>query len=316
MDHLPTELVYMIIDFLYDDPKALRQLCLASKPFIAPTRTHLFKSVSFWGLPALQAWKKCFPDSKNAPANFTTHLGFHCAELVAGEDFFSWIWSFTKVVRLEVYTFKATPGAFAPFHDLSTHVKTLEMCWNRMESQEVFEFICSFPSLENLRVREGKYLGGAFDGSRTLPKMTGSIALDLYKGGDFIRQFLDLSDDLHFRGIAFDRDEGGEELQELVERCSGTLELIIIDADGSKSCPLPPPPRRVEDLIGSYLQSGKSTFRMRRNSKKCYSTSIQPGSWILPRCSARSRANAIRTSRRSHSVSITGRTGPSLTKRV
>ena len=221
MARLPIEVIETIIDFLQNDIEALKQCCLASKSLIARTRSHLFKHVSFWKPTDLQKWKERFGDLENTPAIFITHLDIRC-ELVAGKD-------------------------LSAFHKLLPHVKSLTMIWDRMESQEVFHFICSFPSLEDLDVFGGAYLYGTAGGPLSLPKLTGTISFRCYSE-DFIRQFLELSGDLRFREIVVNISGVGDSARELVKRCSGTLERISIQSSKeahSKSRPHSPAHNRL-----------------------------------------------------------------------
>ena len=242
---LPTELILIIIDLLHDDPEALRRCCLASKSFIDPTRTHLFKRVYFKEPDDLQAWKECFPVPERSPSTFTKDLRFDCAERVEDERFTEWIQSFTNVVRLEVSAARMPregQGVFTRFHSLSLHgVKSLTVGWvGDRGAQEVFDFICSFPLLEDLRVVGDGLLDRTPNGNALLPKLTGTFAFEP-RNPDFMERFLNLPVDLHFREIVYVNQEGDEYLTELVERCSNTLECVEIKHDGSKSSKSPPP---------------------------------------------------------------------------
>ena len=248
MARLPIEVIETIVDFLQNDREALKQCCLASKSLIARTRSHLFKHVYFREPSKLRAWEGCFPDLENTPAIFTTHLEI-CDKSLAGKDIPSWIRStFINVVVLGVdvrVRASNTQGVFAPFHNLlPPHVKSLAVGWRgrSIKSQEVFHFICSFPSLEDLDVSRGMGLFGTAGGFLPLPKLTGTISLTSLQG-ELIRQFLELSGDLHFREIVFSLVYIRGSLEELVERCSGTLECIVIRTLGdvpSKSRPHSP----------------------------------------------------------------------------
>ena len=251
MARLPIEVIETIVDFLRHDREALKRCCLASKSLIARTRSHLFKRVSFLKPTDIQAWKEFFPDPAKTPAIFTTHLEI-IRESVAGKDFSSWIRAtFINVVALEVRAGAwSYQGAFAPFHNLLPHVKSLTMGWNFMESQEVFDFICSFPSLENLKVYGAGGLLGTTGGPLSLPKLTGTISFRCYWGGEFIHRFLKLSGDLRSREIVVNivTVGAGGLSKELVKRCSGTLERIVIEASEdtpSKSRPHSPAHNRL-----------------------------------------------------------------------
>ena len=244
MDCLPTELVDMIIDFLHDDSKALMQCCLTSKSFIDPTRTHLFKRVYFKEPDDLQAWKKCFPVPERSPSTFTKDLRFDCAERVEDEVFTEWIRRFTNVVRLEVLVTRVykSQDVFAPFHNLFPHVKSLSMSTAGREPQQVFDFICSFPLLEDLHVVRAGHLCGTYNSSSWhRPKLTGTLVLGP-GGGGFIGPLLELPGGPRFREIVFDNPDLDRGFKKLVERCSDTLECIDIKyyRKHSKSYPLTP----------------------------------------------------------------------------
>ena len=239
MARLPIEVIETIIDFLQNNRKALKWCCLASKSLITRTRSHLFKCVQFREPTDLQAWKEHFGDLENTPAIFTTHLVI-CCQSVEGEDFSSWIRStFINVVALHVWPKVGERGVFAPFHNLLPHVKSLAVHLGRRESQEVSDFICSFPSLEDLCVFIKWSPVVTVGGCLSMPKLTGTNSLKLLPG-EFTRQPLELSGNPRFREFVIDIAGDRGLSKELVERCSGTLERVVIQLSRNVSSKLHP----------------------------------------------------------------------------
>ena len=250
---LPLEIVYYIFDFLHDDTTALKQLCLASKSWVPRTREHLFNHVCFREIDHRKAWKKYFPpdlDPAQSPACYTRSLSFHHAEYVTDADS-NWIRAFAKVVELKIcidfFWVGPNPYSLAPFHNLSgSSVKSLELSWTHyttLQSQAVFDFIFSFPHLEDLDV-EGQTPPGAEAISLPphLPVFTGKFVFRSSTRCDFVNRMLELPIPLCFRTIVWKWRPTHEAPNNLVERCSKTLENIDIydSCTSTPSCSVGP----------------------------------------------------------------------------
>ena len=189
-------------------------------------------------------WKKDCADRVDPPAIHTRSLAFHHADNRIDEKV-DWIRSFTNVVQLEVMACWHDYGRrpFAPFHGLSSTVKSLSVVWTDLPSRDVFDFICSFPHLVDLHVAgEGRIRNSEDWAISPLPPSTRSIVLGTLTS-DFVRQLLEQPNNLHFTKIARQRifQKPFEGVADLVERCSHVLECIDIDF-GTSAEPFPSTP--------------------------------------------------------------------------
>lgn len=274
MPHLPQEIVDYIIDILHDNPEVLKRCCLVSKSWIPRPQTHLFNHVEFKDPEHLSVWRKIFPNPEDSPAVYTRSLCFHNAENIAEGDV-NWVRSFTRVERLEVLVHHheqrpRSRGFFVPFHNLSSTVKSLSVGWSVLPLQQVFDFICSFPLLEDLHVVGlGRDIDGAIFWSARLPVLTGTLVLES-AAADFVRQLLELPDSLCFRKVVWRLGIGNEVewrlgighdpewMRDLVGRCSETLEFIDIHCRTSTESFLFVPPATGSVTDGIYI-SGRSS---------------------------------------------------------
>ena len=223
--------MHYIPDFLCDDLDAFEK----QNPHPVPcNRDHLSKCVEFKYSEDFGEWKEEFPDRVNPPAIHTRSLFFHHADHLIGVDV-RWIRSFTDVVQLEVaacWDHDHYRRPFAPFHGLSSTVKSLSMVWRDLPSSDVFPFICSFSHLVDLHVAgkgQVQNIGGDWTIS-PLPPLTGSIVLGT-STSDFVHQLLKQPNNLHFKKIVWQKlpKKSFEGVADLVEKCSGVLECIEID---------------------------------------------------------------------------------------
>ena len=164
-----------------------------------------------------------------------------CPEVVSAVDAEEggWIRAFTNVVRFKV-VWRATtrehrrPNPLLPFRNFSPALKSLSVIPGTLSSLQVFNFVCSFPLLEDLTV-----LNDGSDGideedqdtfqPSTSPVFTGT--LEVCQGLEYAtRRLLDLPNGLHFREIVCELflEEDVQYAMALVERCSGTLEHLNI----------------------------------------------------------------------------------------
>ena len=106
-DHprLPPEISDYIVDFLHDEPEALKQCCLVSKPWVPRTRKHLFGEIALCYPYDLEEWKETFPDPANSPsAHYTYTLTFRSKKSIVAvaEEADYWTRVFCNVVQLEL----------------------------------------------------------------------------------------------------------------------------------------------------------------------------------------------------------------------
>ena len=245
---LPSEILDLIVDYLHDDPTALKTCCLLSKSWISRTRTHLFSRVKFHLEKApLKSWMKAFPDPSNSPACYSSHL-LICGPpvtVVAGIDARAWIRAFDHIVALKVDTGRGGDDqvSLIPLHGLSPTLKSLSLLFRSIPLSEIFDFVCSLPSLENL-----KLISGGMDDepsewtTQTSPELTGALYLlvEPSLGGirTTVRRLLDLPGGLHFSKVHVGYPmEDAESTRSLVSRCSGTLECLRVTCQFSSTFP-------------------------------------------------------------------------------
>jgi len=235
---LPPEMLDIIVDFLHDEPGALKACCLASKSWVHRTRQYLFAHVKFFVKSHTNIWEKTFPDPSNSPARYTRSLTISRPQLVpsVGRDAGSWIRTFSRIVRLQVSVHGCGSGgkaSFVPLLGLSPVLKSLHLTYGSSVSySEIFGLVCSFPLLEDLALVSS---GNNSNDDRwsipsTSPKFTGCLDLRTIRGiRPAVRRLLELPSGLRFSKISVTlADRGVESTMDLVLKCSGTLESLSI----------------------------------------------------------------------------------------
>ena len=152
----PLEILDYMVDLLHDNPNALRECCLVSKPWIHRTWRHLFAHIRLT-VEQLQSWKETFPDPFSSPAYHTHTLSInHSGEITdtspgAGK----WIRGFSRVVRLRMASqtsYTDPVVSFDVLYEFSPTIKSLHVDFVPLTPSRVFNFILSFPLLEDLTV--------------------------------------------------------------------------------------------------------------------------------------------------------------------
>ena len=227
---LPPEILDLIVDHLSNDPTTLKTCCVVSKSWVPRTRKHLFAHVEFHASKFhMEFWKSAFPVPSNSPARHARSLSisgipFATPAYVGVND---WIRSFRNVVHLSLE--RQDQASLVPFYGLSPTVRSLRLTYT---TPEIFDFVCSFPLLEDLSLaglHPDSYAGG-WSIPPTSPKLTGSLDLKLFgSAGPAIRRLMALPDGLHFSKITvLSFNEDAESVTELVSRCSDTLEFLAV----------------------------------------------------------------------------------------
>jgi len=231
---LPPEILDLIVDQLHDEPTTLEACCLVSKSWIPRTRRHLFARVGFDAIEyPIESWMETFPDPSNSPAHYTSSLSIRNPQVVTATnaDVANWTGTFHNLVHLHLEdcgwaNHQALP---APFFGFSPTVRSLRLT---STSFEVFDFVCSFPLLEDLALADLHPEGDTAVRSAppTSPKLTGSLGLDARRGiRAATRRLLDFPNGLHFAKITVScLGEDLESATDLVSTCSSTLESLNI----------------------------------------------------------------------------------------
>ena len=233
---LPPEILALIIDHLRDDQAALRACCLISKSWVPWARRYLFARVEFSLMRPFELWTKAFPRPDSSPAHHTRTLSIrklHVATL-PDSDVCRWIRAFHGIETLEVKTTKADtkPASLVLLHGLSPTLKSLHLSFTSLPLSGVFNFICSFPLLEDLSMTAiTNDDTDGWDNPPTSPRFTGSLYLEIVRGlKPTVRRLCDLPGGLHFSKISTicHGDEDVESTTGLVSRCSDTLESLDV----------------------------------------------------------------------------------------
>ena len=244
---LPAELLDHVVEDLRSTNDALKNCCLVSKSWIPRTRQHLFCSVDLSTVAILQSWKQTFPNPSTSPAYYTKLLVIRCPQVVTVVDAEDggWLSAFYRVECLVIVIpiVGELKISLAPFHGLSPVTKSLRVVLAAFQPQpspsRVFDFICSFPLLEDLSVDACERFANpdGSDGQQTPvqipnpPKFSGLLELSLAGGlNPFICRFLSLPSDLHFRILTLTCvNEGDISLvAAMVGKCCHTLEYLRI----------------------------------------------------------------------------------------
>ena len=227
---LPPELLDYILDLLHNEPETLKRCCLVTKSWVPRTRRYIFADIGFYSSRSLKSWSNTFTDPTNSPALHVRTLAFDCyPEELKGAD---WIRSFSSVVHLRLTGHPIL--SFPLFHGFARNLKTLYVRFIEFSCPELFNFIYSFPLLENLSLHSERVLEddeNDFHNLKTSPLLTGSLKLVSFGGlGSAPRYLLSLPNGLRFRELMFSliQEDDLRWIKELVLGCSDTLECLDV----------------------------------------------------------------------------------------
>ena len=245
--HLPPEILNHTVDLLHGTEDAPKNCCLVSKSWIPRARKHLFADIKFCFETDLQSWKETFPDPSTSPAHYAKTLFFGCCHIITAADAEpgGWITGFTCVVNLELANhamlFRESSISFAPFHGISSVIKSLRVDCVLLSSSQILDLVLSFPLLQDLAVLSIAEVvtqnDGGSDGLSTVVQpssssiFTGSLELSLGRGmKSIVRRLLSLPGGLHLRKLTLTwcHEEDPSLTMELVEECSHTLNSLDI----------------------------------------------------------------------------------------
>jgi len=158
-----------------------------------------------------------------------------------------WIRAFSGVTSLWIndgdwFALGASEVSLAHFRELSLTLKSLHLGPILLPCPGLFDFVLSFPLLEDFSLAGYNDPQFDVDGNRPLdepqtvipstsPPLTGSLGFHLRGGaGNAARQLLDLPNGLHFRKLSLSwyHETDLWWMTELVTRCSHTLEFLDI----------------------------------------------------------------------------------------
>ena len=232
---LPPEIFDLIVEHLCEERTTLKVCCVVAKSWVLRARRHLFARVEFANESSVESWMKAFPDPPNSPAHHTRDLSIRGTPGVTVATAISrpWFRAFSNIVHLTVETniWDDSQTSLVPLHALSPTLKSFSLVHGSIPSSEVFNFIYSFPSLEDLSlVSIG---GGEVDASTlplTSPRFTGSLSLMMRHGiQSNICRLIALPGGLNFTEIWVGcLLEELESVTSLVSACCNTLESLTV----------------------------------------------------------------------------------------
>ena len=237
---LPPEILDLIVEHLYDDRETPKVCCVVSRSWVSRARRHLFACVGFTTEESpVESWVKAFPDPSNSPAHHTRDLTIRgLRDIIAATTIaYPWIGAFCHIVTLSVAisAWDDSRTSLVPLHGLSPTLVSLCLTHHSISPSEVFNLVCSFPSLETLSlISTGEEDGGGDADMLILPSMspkfTGVLSL-VMRGGmrSGIRRLTTLPGGLRFTRIlvgCYAEDLGS--ITDLVSACRNTLESLGI----------------------------------------------------------------------------------------
>ena len=243
--HLPAELLDHIVDFLHDSSDALKNCCLASRPWIPRTRKHLFASIQFQTFKDLVSWNAMFSDPSTSPACYAKALSIGCPYVVATAraGIGCWLSPFSHVVHFEMKIDGQDLWmaiSLVPFHGFSPVLKSLCINSSAFSHPQIFNLIRSFPLLEDVSVRtmlrdsadsgdHGFNKRPTITKPSSSPVFTGSLELRLHvRMEPIVSSLLSLPGGLRFRRLCFAFSYEADVLSAtaLMEGCRSTLESL------------------------------------------------------------------------------------------
>ena len=238
LPYLPSEILDLIVDHLYDNPTTLKACALASKSWIPRTRRHLFAHIEFGSAGChIRLWMKAFPDPSNSPACYTRSLRFSDPSTIAAASTvaIAWVSHFCYIVELRVDAISPVPQnpvSLVQLCGLSPTLRFLHLSSLSTAISEVLGLICSFPLLEDLRLCFVTTTSDT-DGVDTLPtppRLIGTLSIVAIDQTDALtRGLLSLPGGLHFTRLTVAcLTQGSKSVNDLVSRCSDTLKSITI----------------------------------------------------------------------------------------
>ena len=226
----------LIVDHLCDDLEALKPCCVVSKSWIPRARRHIFVRIDFHAhVWSIESWMKAFPDPPTSPAHYARSLLFHdsASTITAATNASPWIRAFCCIDTLRVCAWTRRQFSFIHLHGLSPALKSLCVSRSSIPLSDLFDFVGSFPSLEDLSLTSSGITepdGGWAVVPPVSPKFTGRLYLLLDDGTQAtVQRLLDFPGGLHFSGIeVMCHEREAESVVELLSSCFHTLESLFL----------------------------------------------------------------------------------------
>jgi len=213
--------------------------------WVPRAQRHLFADIRFGsGGSSIQSWIAAFPDPSSSPAHYTRRLRIFDCDIAAVA---TWIHPFRHIVELRVKPLsrsRSVPTSLAQLRGLSPTLRSLYIYTSYIPHLDLLGFICSFPLVEDLNLQYVTATGGIDNRSIDLasPKFTGNLYI-LSVDSSAARGLLALPCGLRFTKIIINsvRAAGYAGLvNDLVSKCSGTLEFLKVSPPYQRTFPSTP----------------------------------------------------------------------------
>lgn len=242
MECIPQELVDKFIDEFKDDPLLLSVCSRISRRWVDRSRRHLFRKIRFPALSMFAWYCNLFP------ADHSVH-SYVREVVIAQQNQRPWVNmeiirrgseqfnAFRALETLALFGIQSgstrDPDAIrvlsVAFKTAATSVKNLELANWKVSSTTLVDFICMFPSLDNLNIEEMQYLIGlpGWKPPPTLPSFAGHFQFKHRDGHGPVEKFLRLLSRLPLSfceiHVNVDFSDSPDPIIPVLEKCSSTL---------------------------------------------------------------------------------------------
>ena len=153
----PSEILDLIFNNLHDERTTLKACCVVSKSWVYCARRHIFAQVRFGQLgSSVESWMAASPDPPNSPAHHAHTLSISSLQAITAASLNARpsIRAFHQITSLNLTTFRWDDSqvSLVPLRGLSPTLKSLTIAHKSISPSEVIGLVCSFPSLEDLKL--------------------------------------------------------------------------------------------------------------------------------------------------------------------
>lgn len=245
MERVPQELVDKFIDELKEDEESLLACSLISRCWVGRSRHHLFQRIVFTTAEVFAKYCDLFPTGHSVQSYirgvaviqwnrqpWVNKQALHC-----GLEHLKTFRSLESLILAGITNGSTQNGnaieALADgFGEVAPSIKTVKLVHWKVSPTALIEFICRFPSLDNLVVEDMDYLVGLPDWKRPFkfPRFAGRFEFTDSYGHGSAEKFLRLLSrlPLSFREISIDAGFSGapDPIIAILEKCS----LVLVRA--------------------------------------------------------------------------------------
>lgn len=165
---VPQELIDEILDHLEKDTATLQSCSLVAKPWIYPSRRHLFRTL-FLTASDITKWNKTFPNPEESPAGHVRDLSFCFILPDVPINFADRMPHFYNVQQLTFIGRVATdPSFISALGSLPPSIRSVDITFSKVLTTHIVSVIQQLPNLDNLSLMSVEW-GGA------IPAGTGKL---------------------------------------------------------------------------------------------------------------------------------------------